>query len=246
MTARVASPTRTSGYPAVLQEASRFIKERLQAVSLCKENADGRINSIKDEDTIIKCLGEKFQLRKPKERHWYDTAILDPTTNAWIPINIKVSEGGCDNALNKKAIVFSYSSLEEDDIPANLQFNRMVEMVEANLKQCRNPSKEYYYMCIDKSDKDVLVRSICDVQEFRSNPQNWLQIHWKKEKLIDIDDIPVETPKESFARIKQVMGDSLYKLLATSFKLLSVDCKSDTMNADVMALVDRIKSDVSV
>lgn len=232
-----------SKYPAILGEASRYIKERLQSVVLCKESTDGRINSIKDEDTVIKCLAEKFEVKKSKERHWYDAAIHDPVSHTWIPINIKVSEGGCDNALNKKAIVFSYTDLPENDIPNNLHFNRMIELIEGNMKTVRDTTKEYYYMCINKTEKDVVVRSLCDVQEYRSNPQNWLQIHWKKEKTIDDDVIPVETPKESFSRIKNVVGDSLYKLLATSFKLLSVDCESPTITDEVMAIVQRIHLD---
>lgn len=240
------SPIRTistHAYPSVLKEASTFIKQRLRYISLCTDSQDGRINSIKDEDTVLRCLNEKFRIQKPKDRYWYDVAIHDPETDKWIPINIKVSEGGCDNALNKKAIVFSYTTLEDKEIPGNLQFNKMIELIEDNMKDARNTSKEYYYMCVDKNEKDVTIRSLCDIQEFRSNPQNWLQIHWKKEKQIDAENIPMETPQESFHRVKSVIGDSLYKLLATSFKLLSVDCKNDHLTDDVMAIVERIKLD---
>lgn len=232
-------------YPKVLHEASRHLRHRLQDRALCRENTDGRINSIKDEETVLTCLREQFEVKRPKDRHWYDASIHDPESNHWIPINIKVTEGGCDNALNKKAIVYSYSTLVEEDIPSNMHFNKMVELVQNNLKPARDPCKEYYYMCIDKHDKSVLVRSLCDVQELRSNPQNWLQIHWKKEWAIHVDELPPRTVSESFHRVKNIIRESMYKIVATSYKLFDIDCKNEHVEEDVLALVERIKLEES-
>lgn len=231
-----------STYPKVLQDVSRYIHQRLVTKALCKESTDGRINSIQDEDTVIAYLNEEFRVQKAKPRHWYDASIHDPTSDKWIPVNIKVTEGGCDNALNKKAIVYSFTDLTEDQIPSSMHFNKMVEMVENNMKDTRDPFKEYYYMCIDKTDKEVLIRSICDVREFKSNPQNWMQIHWKKEKEISLEaDASLCPPKDCFARIKYVLASSLFKLLASSYKLLDVNCKNDHLEEDVLAIVERIK-----
>ncbi|NBS71334.1 hypothetical protein EBT31_20855, partial [bacterium] len=136
-----------------------------------------------------------------------------------IPLNIKVSSGGTDNALDKKAIVYSFSTLPEDKIPGAMCFNTMAQAIKHNPKLERDPWKEYYYLYVDKNDGTVLVRSMCDVQNYVSNPQNWLQIAWKREKALETHVNP--DLAECYDRIRGTLADSLLKLFAGSHELLS-------------------------
>lgn len=145
--------------------------------------ADGRLNSAFQETAVIaslqKVLPEKA-LTVPKLRHWYDIAYH--TKRATYYINIKISNGGCDNAFNKKAIVYSLSSLSEDRIPNTMSFNTLYDLIYNYPLDVRTPEKEYYYLYIDKLDGSVFARSICDISYWVSNPTNTLQIQWSKEK----------------------------------------------------------------
>jgi hypothetical protein len=223
----------SDSYPAVLVAASQYVAERLQSMSLSKENTDGRENSLMDERMLIACLKEKFRVEDTKPRYWYDTALYDEALEKWIPINIKTTRATCaDNALNKKAIVFTFSKLATEDIPSNMSFQRMVELVESNIKEMRDPSHEYYYLYVDKKDKHVMVRSMHDVCSFRSNGNNWLQIDWRAERAIPEDAIPADDPPiERYRAIKGILSLSLQKLFLASHALLSDD--------DIRTLIDK-------
>lgn len=221
LSARLAGRARARLYPSVITEAATYLNMRMQGIALCTDSEDGRVNSIKDEDTVIACLEERFRVKRSKYRFWHDMMLLDEASGRWLPINIKVSMGGVDNCLNKKALVYSYSTLEDKDIPACMNFNRMVGLIEANAKTVRQPSKEYYYLWVDKRSNRVVMRSLCDVRHYTSNPQNWLQINWDQEGgAAEAGGAPQESPRQSFERVRAVLGCSLQKLLASSSALL--------------------------
>jgi len=209
-------------YPQVIRSIEKVLKDRIGNETFNSINTDGRINSIYDENMIIRILekhyGDAYVRRPTQSRNWYDVKVKSQYT--WIPFNIKVSTGGTDNALCKKAFVYSLSTLTEDEIPAAMSFNKMIELVENNKNTDREIEKEYYYIYIDKKDGTVMVKSMCDIQYYVANAQNWLQINWSKEKQHPANDGPIESVDESYARIRKVMGDSLRKLLNTSDKLL--------------------------
>jgi len=206
-------------YPPLIKKLSEFLTYQIGNIQLCSDNRDGRINSIKDEATLITLLRTQFKIREPRERYWYDVSIQDNDTKKWIHFNIKVSKGGTDNALNKKAIVYSYSNVREKEIPNTLNLNRMTELIESNRRINRNPYKEYYYLYVDKIDGTIVIRSICDIQNFIPNPQNWLQIKWKSEKQTEIDFS--EKYNQAYNRIMNVLATSLRKLLNTSDAILA-------------------------
>lgn len=206
-------------YPLVVKELSDFLTYQISNIELCSDNKDGRINSIKDEATLITLLKTQFRIREPKERHWYDLSIQDEETKKWIYFNIKVSKGGTDNALNKKAIVYSYSDINERKIPNNLNLNKMTRLIESKRRANRDPYNEYYYLYVDKIDGTIVVRSIVDIQNFIPNPQNWLQIKWKAEKQTPI--IFSETYTQAYKRIMNVLATSLTKLLKTTDAILA-------------------------
>lgn len=147
---------------------------------------EARIDSLIQEDAVIKRLQaglpSRAVLTVPKARHWYDVAFQPQTPGPTYYINIKISSGGCDNAFNKKAIAYSLSSLPVDDIPNTMSFNKLYDLVKEHPRARREPSKEYYFLYIDKRDGSVFARSICDIKHWVSNPNNILQINWAKEK----------------------------------------------------------------
>ena len=211
-------------YPKVIHSIEHILKRHLNKTKFNKVNKDGRINSIYDEKTIINILsnnyGESYIQKPESNRNWYDVKIKS-TEDIWIPCNIKVSTGGTDNALCKKAIVYSLSSLPEEKIPKYMSFNKMIDLIEDNKNNNRNILKEYYYIYIDKKDGTVMIKSLCDIQNYVSNPQNWLQINWAKEKLAPINKYSTLADLDtSYVRVRSVLSESLQKLLNSSNKLL--------------------------
>lgn len=214
----------TLTYPKVISIIEQILRDNIKKTSLNNTNSDGRINSIHDEHTVINLIekeyGNKHIQRPEKSRHWYDIKIK-LSNNNWIPCNIKVSKGGIDNALCKKAIVYSLSTLHEDNIPKNMSFNKMIDLIEDNENTCRNLMKEYFYIYVDKKDGTIIIKSLCDIQHYVSNPQNWLQINWTKEKQAPIDkNSTLADLDTSYIRVRSVLSESLQKLLNTSNKLL--------------------------
>jgi len=209
-------------YPKIIIRIENILKDFMEKERFHKKNKDGRINSIYDEKTVIRLLkkhyGESYIFKPISSRHWYDVKISS-SHNYWIPCNIKVSKGGTDNALCKKAIVYSLSTLEEDEIPKKMSFNKMIELIQKNKKNMRNCHKEYFYIYVDKKDGSILVRSICDIQNYVSNPQNWLQINWAKEKRVILPS-DLENIDEVYNKIRSILGGSLKKLIDSSDKLL--------------------------
>jgi len=209
-------------YPKEILTIESILKINMETHLLHNGSSDGRINSIYDENTIIKLLqdnyGDAFIHKPYKTRHWYDLKIKS-SNKYWIPCNIKVSTGGTDNALCKKALVYSLSNLKEEAIPKYMSFNKMIELIEKNKNPERNLHKEYYYIYIDKKDGSIIVRSLCDIQNYVSNAQNWLQINWSKEKNLILDDC-FEDIDSAYFKIRSTLGGSLKKLIDSSNKLL--------------------------
>lgn len=167
-----------------LMKMWHFLWEELQnnKVEFSKSNSDGRINSVMDEETIINLLIAEFPLNieRADDRCWHDMVFV--WDNFRYYINIKCSTGQTDNALNKKAIVYSLSTLDPDAIAKSMNINKMVTYINDNPKETRSPSKEYYYLYVDKIDGSVILKSLLDIQHFVANSINILQINWKKEK----------------------------------------------------------------
>jgi hypothetical protein len=211
-------------YPKVIKRLENIIKNNICSTDFNLIQKDGRINSIYDEQYVIRILedkyGKDFVIVPPNNRNWYDIKLKIKIKKniAWVPCNIKVSTGGTDNALCKKAIVYSFSNLTDVEIPKCMSFNKMVELIDIHKNKERNLLKEYYYIYVDKKDGTVIIKSLCDIQNYASNAQNWLQINWKKEKLSKITEL--EEREVSYTRIRSVLRDSLNKFLNTSNKLM--------------------------
>jgi hypothetical protein len=176
-------------------------------------NTDGRVNSIMDEDTIIDMLITEFNddIERQPPRSWCDLIYrerINDEEEIKYYINIKCSRGKTDNAMNKKAIIYSLTDIDVDDIKPNMNYNDMIRIIKNNIKETRNTQKEYYYLYIDKKDNSIILKSILDIQCLTSNPCNILQINWNKEKqlshIFNDDDIA-----QSYNNIMKVIAKSL-------------------------------------
>jgi hypothetical protein len=147
---------------------------------------DGRLNSALMEKKYLDMLEEKLTradarivVQRPPARHWYDIMINN------IPINLKLTSGGSDNAFNKTAITYTLLGCVNPDMSAiNRGFSEWYEYIKTHHDPTskRNPEKEYHYLVINKNTPSrVLFKSIIDINTYRSNPSNILQIKWKHE-----------------------------------------------------------------
>ena len=66
-------------YPQVIRSIEKILKDHLGNNSFHLANTDGRINSIYDENMIIRILekhyGDTYVRRPTNTRHWYDVKV---------------------------------------------------------------------------------------------------------------------------------------------------------------------------
>lgn len=163
---------------------------------------DGRlISAIKEKeylDLLEKKLLEKdstFVIVRPKDRFWYDIRINN------IPINLKITTGGTDNAFNKVAIIYTISGTEIET--KNMNYNKWFKLLmDSKHKKIRDPKTEYHYLVINKNDNKFLLKSIIDIHSFKTNPSNDLQINWTNE-FKNIDHKTTDT--DFLKKIKEII-----------------------------------------
>jgi hypothetical protein len=199
-----------SKYPSVVQELEAFLKTcRFDLTG----GGDGRVVSLEKETEIVDRILQNFEGESSPPRCWYDLLLRYQGYNIYF--NVKISTGSTDNANQKKGIVHSLTHLDADHIKSNMCFNAMLKCIEENSLEERDYYKEYYIIYIDKKDGTVIVRSICDITHFQSNPCNYLQINWKKEKQITSieQDRTIEDVKHI---ILGTIAESIKKLVENS------------------------------
>lgn len=145
-----------------------------------KEYLDALVEALKEEDPYTVC-------EIPKDRHWYDIRINS------IPINLKITKGGTDNAFNKVAFLYTLTGVEVKK--KNMNMNKWFEQIQTiPHKTERDRHTEYHYLVVDKDTGTVLLKSILDIHTYKSNPANIFQINWKKE----FKNIDYVTPESKY------------------------------------------------
>jgi hypothetical protein len=141
---------------------------------------DGRITSaVKEKEYLAKlkaALGKQFNFEIPKKRAWYDFKVDG------IHINLKITDGGGDNAFNKSALVFTWGGVIPSKAPGNM--NNMLSILKASPRlEQRDPLKEYHYLVVHKKTGTVLLKSIVDIHTYKVNcaAGNVMQINWNSE-----------------------------------------------------------------
>lgn len=147
-------------------------------------DGDGRLISAIMEKTFLDKLesgiheiNENIKIVRPAIRHWYDIMIDN------IPVNLKITMGGSDNAFNKTAIAYTILGYEANS-SHNLGFSKWYDFIKKHYdsNMARTPHKEYHYLVVHKNDPTkLLFKSILDINTYRTNPSNILQIKWKHE-----------------------------------------------------------------
>lgn len=140
---------------------------------------DGRITSaIKEAEYLRKlkeALGDQYTFEIPQIREWYDFKVDG------IHINLKITDGGCDNAFNKKALVFTWGGCVSAKVLGNM--NNMLDVLKSLPRAAhRDPSTEYYYLVVHKGSGKTLLKSLVDIHMYKDNcAGNVMQIHWNSE-----------------------------------------------------------------
>lgn len=147
-------------------------------------DGDGRLMSAIMEKSFLDKLesgiheiNENIKIIRPAIRHWYDIMIEN------IPVNLKITSGGSDNAFNKTAIAYTilgYEAKQSHQLGFSEWYDFIKKHYDSNMT--RTHCKEYHYLVIHKNDPSkVLFKSILDINTYRVNPSNILQIKWKHE-----------------------------------------------------------------
>ena len=189
------------------------------------EDGDGRIiSAVKEKEylnALVKGLGEEDPYTTceiPKDRHWYDIRINS------IPINLKITNGGTDNAFNKVAFLYTLTATEVKK--KNMNMNKWFEHVRTiTHKEERDRHSEYHYLVVDKKTGTVLLKSILDIHTYKSNPANIFQINWGKE----FKNINYVTPEDKYhAKLLEAFGTvqkSVRQAMAGMDKFAEADLK---------------------
>lgn len=191
-------------YPKAIQRLSQHLKPFKLPHT---KHVDGRIQSIKQEEYVIAAIRDLVAVDVPtSSRHWCDMFVYDETTGIHIPVNIKVTNGHTrDNIKSAKGIAYTFSTLEHKLIPNTLTMNRLINIIDNNMKQKRDPLFEYYFMFVNKTNGEFLIKSLCDIEYLYPNASNWLQACMNDEKL----SVYNPTLNESYMHVRQTLALSL-------------------------------------
>ena len=195
-------------YPQIIQA----IKDECAKINLnYSKDGDGRITSAVKEGEYLNLLEKGLKdnhpslnfEHQPVDRWWWDFRVNG------LPINLKLTTGGTDNAFNKVAIIYSISGNEVEK--KNMNYNQFFKVItECTKKIERNHMTEYHYLVVNKNTGQVLLKSVLDIHTYKTNPCNNLQINWSNE----FNNIDFVTPDLNFKeKIKELL-----KAIQTSVK----------------------------
>ena len=171
--------------PQILLDITKYLKNCNINIS---ENVqgEGRVASSLDEGTIKKILfNSKFKdyILDEKPRKFGDMVILDYDGVTRHYVNIKTTIGSTDNCFSKAGIVYTFTDLMDSDIPKSMNFKKMNELIKKHGKDI--PERDYWFLCVNKKNSsEILIRGAKQINCWKSNPSNILQIDWKKEKTL--------------------------------------------------------------
>ena len=146
-----------------------------QQVTTSQTHTDGRVNSIKDEETIIETLRLLYGkgVETPKDREWFDVRLFG------IPVQIKsssFSKSAADNFSSKAAILYSLTNLTEEEVTV-----RGWEKFEQSLlMNSEDNNRDYYIIVMNKDNNEFHLTSLKRLNKLTPNGNNLpFQIKWK-------------------------------------------------------------------
>ena len=173
-----------------LQEIVDYLKN--SNLSLSNTQKDGRINSILNEDEVLKIIEKKFKIEIPTAREWADFYI-DET-----PVNIKITTTTtADNASSKKGLFYALTG----KIYKGNSWKHYLKELKENIKET---NKDYYFLIINKNhNQDIFYNSLKSLNKVVPNGNNLpFQIKW------DENRIP---SKKNFKEAKKMLLEGLGK-----------------------------------
>lgn len=210
------------------EELVPAIKSAAKRVNLTySADGDGRITSAVKEKEYLDALEGYLKeshpsvvIERPPDRFWYDIRI------GGIPINLKLTTGGTDNAFNKVAICYTLVGHAPDK--RNMNFNQWYALLRESVrKETRDQATEYHYLAVDKATGNILFKSIMDIHTYKTNPCNDLQINWRHE-FNCIDHItPVEAYGAKVRELLKAIQSSIRQAIASMQAFASADIDTD-------------------
>jgi hypothetical protein len=217
---------KTYSYDAIV----RIIRTECSKITIAfSTEGDGRIDSAVKEKEYLDCLetalasySPPLKVERPKERHWFDVRIEG------IAINLKLTTGSTDNAFNKMAIATTLARGRPVRISPNCNFNDFyLFLKECGASNIRNRMSEYHYLVIHKQTGRVMLKSILDIDAFKKNPSNTLQINWAHEFACLESCTPTEKTVEKIQQLMATIQSSLRDFWLRSRAFIEGDIETD-------------------
>jgi len=193
---------------AKVREVLAEVVSRLPNISICEHHEDGRVNSITDEETLIRalvsiCKEVGLSYQKPKERYWYDFMIEN------IPIQIKSSTGGTDNWSSAGALLYAITSTPTEEISKYRTGPSAFAVLKEHSIAGEYSTRLLPILCVEKNTGKVRLHYLTELNYLRPNPSNMpFQISWKKEW----NSKPVQrSPEEATKFIMRAYKESIEK-----------------------------------
>jgi len=184
---------RSKRLPLILYIIQKYLRECLFKCS--EKYEDGRINSSIDENEIIKILVERFKIKIPNARMWFDILVYDFVCG-WIPVNIKTTKMlSHDNTGNLAMCVYSYTNhkldLHQERTYDNSKMSKILIEKLQKKEYNRKHNKDYYFIVLNKSTpKDIIINSIKGLGRLYPNLNNLpFQVYWKHNREYIYDKI---------------------------------------------------------
>lgn len=171
-------------YEKLKQIMDNFLKNCPKNI-LSAENPDGRINSTKNEEQILKKLKELDKekiIARPKTRAWYDFSFK--TSQETVYVNIKVSDfaGKYDNISSKEGFYYAVTGKYPEKINT---FSSFFAELKKNWNSGESKDNDYYFFVVCKSNiKNSFVCGLKMITKaLKPNGNNMpFQANWKKAK----------------------------------------------------------------
>lgn len=160
-------------YPQILIEVVEYLNSI--SIRVSENHEDGRVNSIDDEQTMVKLLIQKYgnNIEVPKARSWWDVKVFG------YPLNIKSSKYGtaADNFSSKAAILYALTNLPEEEVKVT-SWQKFQQALLNHSSEDNN--RDYYIFTLNKNTNEVHLSSLKTLQKITPNGNNLpFQIKWR-------------------------------------------------------------------
>ncbi len=159
---------------------------------VAESHRDGRTGSVIDEENIIILLKKELgdYIEEVGARSSEDIIAIDPETKKKHHINIKTSERkSSDNAYTSLGLLHAFTDISTEELAngslggkydkriSDKDFQTLLE------QRKKDTDRDYYFLNLDKMDmtRNPLIRGLKEIEHWKFNAKNNLQIDWGKE-----------------------------------------------------------------